>query len=414
MFYYRNFLSVFSRLNHCTNGSFLIVLAVLFSSFLTIIDIMRDYANMIRVRNMLQSSIDYALHNNPNELSVGTIKQREMLIKKRIGYFLDSNYKGTLLTKEQINLIVNQSAVSITERSFSPQQFHILVELHNTIQLKSLILHMAMNPKKDFDISQRKSSVYKKNVALMAIPFTWTGEWIPPSLASKFIVAQNSLPSDLKTENVNLINKRNQFLKMFLSRIKENNICIAPYHYSAILYWTEGIFVHRVPFSTTIISTLRDSYANKYSTLRNSYANKYSTLWDRKPFNYISDLFDGVELHSKRLAPAFPCFERTVIQKKFMLIIAAGDQISDRKNSTEYSKMKYGCDLMGKNPMEGMIVYSLGISPDRDTKRDLIQCARHPDRYYEIQSYQDIAPVIDSLDRNISSIWNDGFSIYDE
>ncbi|KGB27758.1 hypothetical protein GS16_01790 [Candidatus Liberibacter solanacearum] len=403
MFYYRNFLSVFSRLNHCTNGSFLIVLAVLFSSFLTIMDIMRDYTNMIRVRNMLQSSIDYALHNDPNELSVGTIKQREMLIKKRIGYFLDSNYKGTLLTKEQINLIVNQSAVSITERSFPPQQFHIHIELHNTIQLKSLILHMAMNPKRDFNISQRKSSLYKKNVALMTIPFTWNGEWIPPSLVANFIVAQNSLPSDLKTENVKLINKRNQFLKMFLSKIKEDNLCIAPYHYNSIVYWSEGFFIYRLPFSSTIQSTLGSSYAKQYST-----------LWDRKPFNYLSDLFDGDELHSKKLTSASPCFARGVRQKKFMLIIAVGNQISDRKNSPEYLKMKHGCALMGKKPMDEITVYSLGISPDRDTKRNLIQCARHPDRYYEIQSYKDIAPVIDSLDRNISSVWNDGFSIYDE
>ncbi|CAL9915488.1 Flp pilus-assembly TadG-like N-terminal domain-containing protein [Candidatus Liberibacter solanacearum] len=403
MFYYRNFLSFFSRLNHCTNGSFLIVSAVLLSSFVTIMDIMRDYTDMIRVRNMLQSSIDYALHNNPNELSVGTIKQRKMLIKKRIGYFLDSNYKGTLLTKEQINLIINQSAISITERSFPPQEYHIHIELHKTIQLKSLILHMAMNTKGDFDISQRKSSLYKKNVALMAIPFTWNGQWTPSSLFRKFMVLENLLPSDLKTEHVKLVNKRNQFLKMFLSKIKEDNLCIAPYHYNSIKFWSEGTFIHHLPFSTTIISTPR-----------NSYRNKYSTLWDRKPFNYLSDLFDGAELHSKRLTSASPCFAPSVTQKKFMLIIAVGNQISDRKNSPEYLKMKYACDLMGKKPMEEMIVYSLGISPDLDTKRDLIQCARHPDRYYEIQSYKDIAPVIDSLDRNISSVWNDGFSIYDE
>ncbi|ADR52410.1 hypothetical protein CKC_03305 [Candidatus Liberibacter solanacearum CLso-ZC1] len=411
MFYYRNFLSVFSRLNHCTNGSFLIVSAVLLSSFLTIMDIMRDYTDMIRVRNMLQSSIDYALHNNPNELSVGTIKQREMLIKKRIGYFLDSNYKGTLLTEEQIKLIVNQSTVSITERSFYPQQFHINIELHKNIQLKSLILHMAMNPKKDFNISQRKSSLYKKNVALMVVPFTWTGEWIPPSLfTTQFTVSQDLLPSDLKTEHfkkTEYFNKRNQFFKMFLSKIKENNLCIAPYHYSAIVYWSEGIFSYKLPFSTTFLYSFRDIYVKQYST-----------IWDMKPSNYILDLFAGAELHSNRLTPADPCFRRGVIQKKFMLIIAAGNQISDRKNSAEYFKMKHGCTLMGKNmgknPQEEITVYSLGISPDPDTKRDLIQCTRHPDRYYEIQSYKDIAPVIDRLERNISSVWNDGFSIYDE
>ncbi|WP_174098455.1 hypothetical protein [Candidatus Liberibacter asiaticus] len=403
MFQNKNFLLGVLRLKKCTRGVFLVITAILLSSFVAIVDVVVDQVTVMQKKTIIQEVLDHVIYRtSPKNLYDLREAGRDNFIRHQIEKALNTYNSRDLSNIGSIESIVKDAVILTKNVNSLPLQFTVDIALSTTVQLRGSLLQMFSQSKGKVDISRRKKVMYKQNIGLMIMPFAWDGYW----LASRGKVADSKVHPPKYLEYSHYYQQylnRNTLVKNFLSQIPYKNFCMAPYHYSSILYWAVG--------------TLTYSVDNK-TTTREYYKDPYYATWDHFPYSFIKNVFDMTSNQfgdGQVLTNTNHCFPHGASQNKYMLMLAIGNQLS--RSSVEKEKIEkvlQDCHYMHKRHRTGrdaITIFSVGFSPDQDTRYTLRQCASDPSKYYEINSDENVMPIAKSLARNVITNWFSQFTI---
>ncbi|WP_240532085.1 hypothetical protein [Candidatus Liberibacter asiaticus] len=196
---------------------------------------------------------------------------------------------------------------------------------------------------------------------------------------------------------------RNTLVKNFLSQIPYKNFCMAPYHYKSIFYWAFENFQYHQDNNMLIFYSHRDFYR---------------ITWDHFPYSFIKNVFDMTSNQfgdGQVLTNTNHCFPHGASHSKYMLMFAIGNQLSRSSVGKEtIDRILQDCYYMHKHHRTGrgaITIFSVGFSPDQDTRYTLRQCASDPSKYYEINSDENVMPIAKSLARNVITNWFSQFTI---
>ncbi|MCU7488524.1 MAG: hypothetical protein NUK98_04360, partial [Candidatus Liberibacter asiaticus] len=178
MFQNKNFLLGVLRLKKCTRGVFLVITAILLSSFVAIVDVVVDQVTVMQKTAWLQEVLDHVIYRtSPKNLYDLREAGRDNFIRHQIEKALNTYNSRDLSNIGSIESIVKDAVILTKNVNSLPLQFTVDIALSTTVQLRGSLLQMFSQSKGKVDISRRKKVMYKQNIGLMIMPFAWDGYW---------------------------------------------------------------------------------------------------------------------------------------------------------------------------------------------------------------------------------------------
>ncbi|MCU7488306.1 MAG: hypothetical protein NUK98_02825, partial [Candidatus Liberibacter asiaticus] len=356
MFQNKNFLLGVLRLKKCTRGVFLVITAILLSSFVAIVDVVVDQVTVMQKTALLQEVLDHVIYRtSPKNLYDLREAGRDNFIRHQIEKALNTYNSRDLSNIGSIESIVKDAVILTKNVNSLPLQFTVDIALSTTVQLRGSLLQMFSQSKGKVDISRRKKVMYKQNIGLMIMPFAWDGYW----LASRGKVADSQVHRPKYLEYSHYYQQylnRNTLVKNFLSQIPYKNFCMAPYHYKSIFYWAFENFQYHQDNNMLIFYSHRDFYR---------------ITWDHFPYSFIKNVFDMTSNQfgdGQVLTNTNHCFPHGASHSKYMLMFAIGNQLSRSSVGKEtIDRILQDCYYMHKHHRTGrgaITIFSVGFSPD--------------------------------------------------